>query len=416
VVLEDKKALLDELTIESGDREVKSKLSQYLLIGFAAIVLGGAGWLWLGKGSQTLVVKTVVAKPASGFQQSQNNTVLDASGYVTARRQATVSSKVTGKVTAVFIEEGIVVKENQLLATLDDSSEQAQYNLSMSQLRAAEAGKKEVSVQLDESRLTLKRTQELAADRLASQADLDDAKLAVDSFTARLESVHRDIAVAEQRVKLQQQRLDDLEIRAPFTGVVIAKAAQPGEMISPISAGGGFTRTGICTIVDMDSLEIEVDVNEAYINRVSPGQAVTATLNSYQDWKIPAEVITIIPTADRNKATVRVRIAFLDKDSRILPDMGVKVSFMEEQTEQSEPELLTGVLVPPTAISQSDNQNFVFVVNNQLLQKKQVKLGGRVGDQRNVVSGLESGEVIVADVSRNPTGSLVEGSEVTIAN
>jgi RND family efflux transporter MFP subunit len=323
---------------------------------------------------------------------------------------------VTGKVTAVFIEEGIVVKENQLLATLDDSSEQAQYNLSMSQLRAAEAGKKEVSVQLDESRLTLKRTQELAADRLASQADLDDAKLAVDSFTARLESVHRDIAVAEQRVKLQQQRLDDLEIRAPFTGVVIAKAAQPGEMISPISAGGGFTRTGICTIVDMDSLEIEVDVNEAYINRVSPGQGVTATLNSYQDWKIPAEVITIIPTADRNKATVRVRIAFLDKDSRILPDMGVKVSFMEEQTEQSEPELLTGVLVPPTAISQSDNQNFVFVVNNQLLQKKQVKLGGRVGDQRNVVSGLESGEVIVADVSRNPTGSLVEGSEVTIAN
>lgn len=412
----DKKALLGELTIDSEDRESKGKLSQYFVTGLAAIALGVLAWFWLFPQQEPLVVRTVTAQPVANLQQAPTNTVLDASGYVTARRQATVSSKVTGKVQAVFIEEGVSVKEGQLLARLDDSLERAQFNLIISQLKAAEAGQKEVSVQLHEARLTLKRTLELAADKLASQADLDNAQLAVDSLKARRERVRREIVVAEHRVKLQQQRLDDLEIRAPFSGVVIAKAAQPGEMISPLSAGGGFTRTGICTIVDMDSLEIEVDVNEAYINRVSSGQPVTATLNSYPDWKIPAEVITIIPTADRNKATVRVRIAFLEKDGRILPDMGVKVAFMEELVEASEPKQLSGVLVPPAAITRANNQNFVYVISDRSVNKRQVKLGTKIGNQRNVVAGLKSGEIIVAEVSSDLRQQLTDGSQVTIAN
>jgi RND family efflux transporter MFP subunit len=416
VILTDKKALLRELTIDSEDRESKPKTSQYIVTGLTAIALGVAAWFWLFPQQEPLAVKTFTVQPAAGFAQNSGNTVLDASGYVTARRQATVSSKVTGKVNAVFIEEGISVAVGQLLATLDDSSERAQFNLIESQLIAAQAGQKEVSVQLHEARLTLKRTLELAADRLASQADLDSANLAVDSLLARLESVRKEIDVADYRVKLQQQRLDDLEIRAPFAGVVIAKAAQPGEMISPVSAGGGFTRTGICTIVDMDSLEIEVDVNEAYINRVYSGQPVTATLNSYQDWKIPAEVITIIPTADRNKATVRVRIAFLERDGRILPDMGVKVSFMEEVVESATPSQLSGVLVPTAAIARANDQNIVYVINDRSVNKREVKLGSKIGNQRNVLSGLKSGEIIVAEVSPDLKQQLADGSQVTIAN
>lgn len=272
---------------------------------------------------------TAVATPLA--IESDAEKVLDASGYVTARRQATVSSKITGKVMDVLIEEGDVVTQGQLLARLDDQLLAAQYRLSQSRLIAAKSGLLELDVQLKDANLNLARAKALFQKALTSRHELDNAELAVASILARINLVEKNIAVAQRELELQSQQLSDTEIRAPFPGVVINKAAQPGEMISPVSAGGGFTRTGICSLVDMDSLEIEVDVNESNINRVFPGQSVTATLNSYRDWVIPAEVITIIPTADRSKATVRVRIRFLENDQRILPDMGVKVAFFNKK-------------------------------------------------------------------------------------
>ncbi len=271
------------------------------------------------------VAAAPVAAPAS-----RDDSVLDATGYVVARRQATVSAKVTGKVVEVFIEEGMRVEAGQVLARLDASVPRAELALVESQLAASTAGLEETKVQIRQAELDLQRTQGLAQRKLASEADLDRAGLTLEGLRARLERARQDVVVAQRSVAVQRQLLDDMEVRAPFTGIVVAKAAQPGEMISPISAGGGFTRTGICTIVDMESLEVEVDVNEAYINRVQPKQPVAVALNAYPDERIPAEVIAIIPTADRNKATVRVRIALLEKNPRVLPDMGVKVAFLPE--------------------------------------------------------------------------------------
>jgi HlyD family secretion protein len=272
----------------------------------------------------------VPATPDPGIVPAAS--VLDATGYVVARRQATVSAKVTGKVVEVFVEEGMHVTEGQLLARLDASVPLAELELAQARLALAQAASTELAVNRKQARLDLGRTTELASRQLASQADLDRDRLQVDSIEVRQVRARLEVEVARRGLEVQRRLLADMEIRAPFTGVVVAKAAQPGEMVSPISAGGGFTRTGICSIVDMDSLEVEVEVNEAYINRVRPAQPVTVRLNAYPDYLMPAEVIAIIPTADRNRATVRVRISLLEPDSRVLPDMGVRVAFLELNT------------------------------------------------------------------------------------
>ena len=411
--MNDKKALLGELSIDDTQRDTSNPLARWIVLATVAVALAVSGWFWFMSAVDPVLVDLVKAQPADGREKPRGETVLDASGYVTARRQATVSSKFTGKVTEVFIEEGVHVEANQLLAQLDNSSQLAQYNLIRAQLKASQSRLLEVEVQLHEAELQLTRTVQLSARQLASQSELDQAELLVKRLEARLASLRIDIEVGESSVQVQQQRLDDTEIRAPFAGVVIAKAAQPGEMISPISAGGGFTRTGICTIVDMQSLEIEVDVNESYINRVKPEQLVTATLNSYPDWKIAAKVITIIPTADRNKATVRVRIAFLESDIRILPDMGVKVSFMEDRPVAAQVATeFKGVFIPNSAIVTRGNENIVFVVKDSRVEIRQISIGLKQGSQRNIRSGVEAGEWVVRKVTPELSEALVDGRQV----
>ena len=346
----DKKALLDELKIDRTVTEPAGRpLKWFVLIA----VVGGVGFVaWFlsfPPNGERISINTAVARAVS--QVPTGSSVLDATGYVVARRMATVSSKITGKVMEVFVEEGLLVEKGQLLARLDDSIPQAQLELAESRLVAARFGLNEIRIQIKQAQLDLRRTQGLADRNLASQADLDRDGLSVEGLIARLDRARQDIYVAERSVAVQRTTLADMQIRAPFRGVVVAKAAQPGEMISPISAGGGFTRTGICTIVDMDSLEVEVDVNESYINRVYAKQPVQVTLNAYPDDHFPAEVIAIIPTADRNKATVRVRVALLERDDRILPDMGIRVAFLEEQVDvDSTAAAPVGVLVPKSAV------------------------------------------------------------------
>lgn len=411
--MNEKKALLGELSINDAQRDGSNSLTRWVLVVIVAGLAVLSGWFWYVAGEEPLLVDLVKAEPAGRQGTSQGETVLDASGYVTARRQATVSSKFTGKVTEVFIEEGVHVEANQLLARLDNSTQSAQYNLVKSQLKASQSRLLEVEVQLNEAQLQLTRTEQLSARKLASQAEHDRAELLVKRLKARLASLRIDIEVGESNVQVQKQQLDDTEIRAPFAGIVIAKAAQPGEMISPISAGGGFTRTGICTIVDMQSLEIEVDVNESYINRVKSEQLVTATLNSYPDWKIAAKVITIIPTADRNKATVRVRIAFLESDVRILPDMGVKVSFMEDRPVAAQVATeFKGVFLPSSAIVTRENENVVFVVKDSRVEIRQILIGLKQGSQRNIRSGVEAGEWVVRKVTPELSEALVDGRQV----
>ena len=371
-----------------------------------AVVLIGAGagvWWWLNRERPIEVEVATVSSRQAGAQAA----VLNASGYVTARRRATVSSKITGKVVQVNIEEGMEVREGQILARLDDETQRAAVALAEAQAEAARRNVNESEVRLNEARINLARLTKLVGVGYSTAAEVDTARAAADSLEARIRAAREQVRVAERQIALERTNLDSTIIRAPFAGVVISKDAQPGEMVSPVSAGGGFTRTGIGTIVDMRSLEIEVEVNESYINRVKPDQAVTAVLDAYPDWQIPARVITTIPSADRQKATVLVRVAFMQLDPRILPDMGVKVTFLRDN-EDAAPASRPVTLVPKGAIKTDGKQSYVFVVVNDRVDRLAVTTGGTDGDRVEVIAGLNAGErVVVSPPSELSAGALV---------
>jgi len=349
----------------------------------------------------------MVREAVSGGLSSR--TVLNASGYATARRQATVSSKVTGKVVEVFVEEGKRVQEGQVLARLDDTNIKASLRLAEAQFNSAKSALDETRARLKEAELQFKRTTDLARNGIATQADLDHAEAEAQSLKARLERQQVDVTVAEREIAVWQQQLDDTVIRAPFPGIVTSKNAQPGEMISPMSAGGGFTRTGICTIVDMDSLEIEVDVNESYINRVEPGQPVEAKLDAYPDWLIPCHVIAIIPTADRQKATVKVRVGFEKLDPRILPDMAAKVAFHGAEAAAA---ANRAVAVPRAALQTLDGRDAVFVVQNGRAERRAVTVSAAGDEEALIGSGLTAGERVVVGAPKGLSdGAAVKESK-----
>jgi RND family efflux transporter MFP subunit len=402
------KPSLDDLRIDRS-HEARHSSRTWLWVVLVAVALLAGGAFWALRGS----AKGVVVAEAREAELGGGQTVLNASGYVTARREATVSSKVTAKVEDVLIEEGMSVRAGQVLAHLDSSNIEASSNLAEAQLRAARSALEETRVQLAEAKLRLDRTRALVRDRVVSQAELDSVQAESDTLAARLERLKEEQAVAERQVAVWKQQLEDTVIRAPFSGIITTKDAQPGEMISPVSAGGGFTRTGIGTIVDMSSLEIEVDVNESYINRVREGQAVEATLDAYPDWKIPTHVIAIVPTANRDKATVRVRIGFESLDPRILPDMGVKVAFREDAGERA---TRRAVIVPRSALRKSDGRDVVLVVVGDRVERRAVALGsesvaGAAGENDALVlSGIAGGEKVVVE---GPP-ELADGDEVEV--
>lgn len=393
------KAALDALRLDPEVRAAPSAgRGKWIGLGLALLVLAAAALVWRAAAVQE--VKTAPAQPVETGAGGAGS-VLEASGYVVARRAATVSSKVTGKVVEISVEEGMRVEQGQVLARLDDALPRRQVALASSQLAAAVSALAEIEVRLAEARRNLARTESLVTAGIATEARLDADRAAVDSLAARLEVAGDDVAVAEDLVDLRRQELDDTVIRAPFSGVAISKDAQPGEMISPISAGGGFTRTGISTVVDMSSLEIEVDVNEAFINRVEPEQRVVAVLDAYPDWRIPARVITTVPAADRQKATVRVRIAFGELDPRILPDMGVRVSFLDSGEEPAgggaAAARSTRLLVPRQAVQQDGEQPIVLVVRDGRVERRAVRVGRAEGESLEVLAGLAAGEQVVVE-------------------
>mgnify|MGYP001183904249 FL=1 len=366
--MSDREDLLNNLKIDRSKETVEDSSSsrKFIMLGLAIFIVGFFSWVFLSDDE----LKEVTTFTVKSLQMSDSSatSILDASGYVVARRRATVSSKMTGKVMKVFIEEGMYVEEGQLLAQLDDSTMIADLNYSISQL--------------NEAKRIFNRTEELAKEELASQASLDAARAAVEGLEALNE--------------VRKQVVKDMKILAPFSGVVVYKAAQPGEMISPVSAGGGFTNTGICTIVDMDSLEVEVDVNESFINRVKPGQPVITNLNAYPKWDIPSEVIAIIPTADRNKATVRVRIALLEKDERVLPDMGSRVSFLRKIETKINETPKEGMMIPLAAISTSNNQPKVQALKDNRIIITNVEVADETANYARVTKGLNAGMKVVA--------------------
>ncbi len=404
------KATLDDLRIERLADPVRPRAPRAaLLAAAAAIVVVAVGVIWWRTRTPVIPVRTVAARAST--RSGGDRTVLNASGYVTARRQATVSSKVTGKVTEILVEEGMKVTEGQIVARLDDTNVRASLQLAQAQLGSATAALAETRVRLTEARQELQRQTDLAKGRVSAQADFDHAEAAALAFQARLEQQQAEVAVAERTVAIWQQQLEDTIIRAPFDGIATSKDAQPGEMISPISAGGGFTRTGVCTVVDMSSLEIEIDVSESYINRVEAGQPVEATLDAYPDWTIPCHVIAIIPTADRTKSTVRVRVGFDRLDPRILPEMSIKVAFREAAGTPAATAARTAV-VPKAALRQENGRDVVMVVGDGRAHRRAVTVDRTSATDAEIGAGLAPGERVVVEAP----GDLADGTAVKEMN
>lgn len=398
--------LLKELRIDrKAAPPATPRRGPWVVLGvLAALALAGAGAWWMLRHKPVEVRTAPVAAIAIGGESAS---VLDASGYVVARRMATVSAKITGKVREVFIEEGMRVEQGQVMATLDPVDADAQRALSAAQLDQSRTQVANVQAQLKQAEADALRLHTLVGQQLVSRSQYDQAVAARDALRAQLQAAQRGVDVAGRSLTIADNGVDNTIVRAPFAGVVTAKAAQPGEIVSPL-ATGGFTRTGIGTIVDMDSLEVEVDVGEAYIGRVQAKMPAEVVLNAYPDWRIPAEVIAIIPAADRGKATVKVRVAMKVKDARIVPDMGVRVSFLEKPRPAGD-DKPQGVRVPAAALAQRDGKTVAFSVGEDgKVAMHAVSTGIDMGKDKQVLSGLAAGQSVVLD----PPASLKDGDAV----
>lgn len=403
----DKAALLDQLKI---DRREPAPSRGWIGWLFAVLLVFGAaaGAYAYFQATSALTVAVALAEPVSTEVAQQRGSMLDASGYVVARRQATVSSKITGKVVEVLIEEGQQVERDQIVARLDDTNARAAVGQAQAQLEQARANLNQARVAYENAAPIFARNREQFTREIISAQTFDTARGNYDAARTGLEVAERTVDVAAANLALAQRSLDDTIVRAPFAGVVTVKAAQEGEMVSPVSAGGGFTRTGIGTIVDMDSLEVEVDVSENFINRVRPTQDVTVKLNAYPSWEIPAKVIAIIPTADRAKATVRVRVGLGEKDERILPQMGVRVSFLNDESGIDPVRAQPAVRVPPSAVRISGDTGVVFLIDDDTLERRAVRLGAATAEGQVVTSGLMPGaRLAVGDLAQFSDGLRV---------
>ena len=380
---------LSGLKIDARARRIPANRRWVLLSAGLVALLLVAGGLYAFLREAVAEVQVATVRVDKGGRP----TLLNASGYVTPRQRATIAAKITARVNEIFVDEGMSVEPGQVLAKLDDSDARARLASAHADQNATAATVGDLRVNLENAEREARRIEELWERRLVAEQARDQARMAVDSLRARIVLAREQVAAAEARVKIAQQDLDNCTVRAPFGGIVVSKDAQRGEMVSPVSAGGGFTRTGIATIVDMASLEIEVDVNESYIARVKAGQPVTAVLDAYPDWQISGKVRTVIPTADRQKATVKVRAAFDKLDPRILPDMGVKLTFLGD--ERAAPTAAGRVLVPRTAVREEGGAAAVFVHREGRLERRAVKLGQARGNEHEVLAGLSDGDQVV---------------------
>jgi HlyD family secretion protein len=399
---------LGSLRIEDRQRSSSSWGKRLAIFFGLLVVLGGvSGAVFTFWNQKPVVEVTVVQKSANN---GGREALLNASGYVTPRRRATIAAKITGRVTGVFFDEGTHVAENQLLATLDDSDARKALDAAKADYEASKAAIADLEVQLKNARIQLRRAEQLQSAGVQTQEQLDNARTNADSLQAKIALAQSQVISAETRIQEAQQAVDNCTIRAPYAGIVVSKDAQVGEMVSPVSAGGGFTRTGIATIVDMNSNEIEVDVNESYISRVQDGQPVTAILDAYPDWEIPSRVRTIIPSADRQKATVKVRISFLKLDPRILPDMGIKVTFLGAEQKKPAGADVASILIPQSAVHDENGKKIVFLVKDDKTERRAVTLGGSRGSDTEVIAGVGVGDTVVV---RGPE-NLHDGQSVAI--
>jgi RND family efflux transporter MFP subunit len=405
---------LDSLRIASDKRKSSSPRKWWVWIAAGVVILalvavGASAYL----GRKLEVEVTTAGQPTNGTAG-----ILNASGYITPRQRATIAAKITGRVSGVFFDEGTRVKQGQLLATLDDSDPLRALEAAKADRNSAEAAIADYEVQLRNAEIQLHRTEELQKAGVQPQELLDNSRTAAESLKAKIALTKQQVVAANARIQQQSQAVANCKITAPFSGIAVSKDAQIGEMVSPVSAGGGFTRTGIATLVDLHSNEIEVDVNESYIARVSPNQPVNAVLDAYPEWVIPAKVRTVIPTADRQKATVKVRISFTKADHiqlldpatepRILPDMGVKVTFLDGNHQERKSRAIS--TLPISAVRSDSGSKYVFVVKDDILERRAVSVGETRGADVEILAGVQPNTSVVV---KGPD-SLRDGQPVQI--
>jgi RND family efflux transporter MFP subunit len=383
---------LGSLKIEDRHRtpgKAGKRLGMFAAVLGALVLLGG---LVAAFKARKPVVEVAAARPAG---DARADALLNASGYVTPRRRSSVAAKVTGQIKEVYAEEGLRVKVGQVLALLDCSQPEAALASAKTDRDATAAALADYEVQLGYAERELQRAEGLRAANVYSQEALDNARTTRDSLRSKIALTKEQTRAAEAKIDVSEQDVANCTVRSPYDGIVVSKDAQQGEIVSPVSAGGGFTRTGIATVVDMKSIEIEVDVNEAYIARVTPGQKVIATLDAYPDWQIPSTVRTVIPTADRQKATVKVRISFDQLDPRILPDMGVKVAFLSDQPPVTKGKTEARALIPKSSVQSEDGRTLVFLVREGKVERRAVSLGAEHGSDVEVMAGVSPGDTLV---------------------
>ena len=401
---------MNELRIEGAQRDVGGGPPRWVwpVAGLVVAVLLAAAAAWWFVAGRPVAVQTAVAvMPGGGGDAAA---VLQSTGYVTPRRRATVSTQITGTLTEVLIEEGDHVEKGQVLARLEDSALRAGLVAARANVLTAQAQVATAQAVLAQARADERRQAELAASGMLSRQAAEQARTVVATDEAQLEARRREADATSAQLSQAQVNFDYTVVRAPFAGVITEKAAQVGEIVSPLSAGGGFTRTGVGTIVDMDSLEVDVDVNEAYIGQVSGGMPARAVLDAYPDWKIPAHVIAVVPTADRGKGTVKVRVALEQKDARLVPDIGVRVSFLGRKPSGATVAAPRGVLVPAQAITERDGHGVVFVVaeGGRVAQRGVTPATQDVGTMKLLPAGVAAGERVVL----SPPPALRDGAEV----
>ena len=410
--------LLNSLRIAGDEREPEARgVPRWVWIAVAVVLAfvaaGGAAWWWFT--GRPVEVRTAAAIAPGSVDAAVGGAILQATGYVTARRQATVSTQITGTLTQVLIEEGDVVKQGQVIARLEDSGLRAALGTAEAQVQVTQAQVAQAQAQLAQAQADLARQEELVKSGWISPQAAEQSRTAVKTASAQVQAAQRQSEGARANLQQAKVNFDYTVVRAPFAGVVTEKAAQVGEIVSPLSAGGGFTRTGVGTIVDMDSLEIDVDVNEAYIGQVLPGMPAQSVLDAYPDWKIASHVIAIVPNADKGKATVKVRVALEQKDARVVPNMAARVSFLPPKAAEGAKAAAPpkGALLPPESIVQRDGKAMVFVVAEGQARARAVTVSPQdVGTMKLVSEGVKPGERVVLA----PPAELRDGAAVTIAD
>ncbi len=400
--MDDRAELLERLRIDRGEGPATTTLPRRwkgpVIIGIIVLLLllggGAAVWYFIADSDAVPVKSAIAAAVPTQAGPAAGRTLLDASGYVVALRQASVSANSIYKVNELLVQAGDTVKKDQVLARLDDSKTKAALEQSQAQVKQLSAVLDAARVQAADLRPGFVRDQAQLKEGLVSQDAFDAAKATYDAAEQAVTVAEQNLAVAKASAVLNQRYQDDTIVRSPFDGVVTIKSAQPGEIVSPQFSGGG----GVAKIVDMDSLEVDVDVSENFISRVHPKQPASITLNAYPDWHIPAEVIAIVPTADRSKATVEVRVAFKQKDARVLPEMGARVSFQDDApptASNSAPAVVSSaVVVPPEAVQTEGDNSAVFVIDGHTVQRHVVQLGVKDSTGQTILSGLDSGATV----------------------